>query len=190
MPYKVFVDMDSTLNEFTDAYVRHNNMTFDDDLILGDADLIHYEITKNIELDVEELERRKEIIFRTPQFWLNIPVKPGAYEALEWINENFETFILTAPWLGNFDMFKEKLSWVKLYFPFFELNKVVFSTRKDIITGDDTILIDDNPHNLETFRGKKIAFHYNFNKDVEVDGRIYQWSDTQEVLKAYLPERG
>jgi len=190
MKYQVFVDMDSTLNEFTKAYVNHNNMTFDDDLRLDESQLEHYEITKNIDLDEDENERRKEIIFRTPSFWVDIPIKPDAREVLEWMDDKFETFILTAPWLRNLDMFKEKLSWVKLNLPSFSLNNVIFSTRKDIIHGNNTIIIDDNPNMLETFQGIKIAFDYPFNRSVDVDGRISNWSEAKEVLGAYLDSEG
>lgn len=186
MRYQLFVDMDSTLNEFTQAYVSHNNMTFNDDLRLTDSQLTHYEITKNIDLDEDENERRKEIIFRTPSFWTNIPIKPGAREAMEWLDDRFETFILTAPWLRNLNMFKEKLSWIKLNLPSFDLNKVVFSKRKDIIHGKNTIIIDDNPDFLQTFQGIKIAFDYPFNRGIEVDGRISSWSEIQDVMSAYL----
>lgn len=186
MGYQVFVDMDSTLNEFTKAYVYHNNQTFNDDLVLDDMQLTQYEITKNIDLDDDEKERRKEIIFRTPQFWLDIPIKPGAYEAMQWLDSNFETFILTAPWLRNLNMFKEKLSWVKVHLPFFNLRNVVFSTRKDLIHGDKTILIDDNPEYLSTFKGLKIAYDYPFNRDIKVDGRISAWDEAESVMSAYL----
>lgn len=184
--YKVFLDMDSTLNEFTEGYINYYNRIYREKIVLKNEDLWQYEISKCIpNLTSEEAEKRKRAIFKVPGYWQNIPIKEGAITAVRWIYDNFDTYILTAPWLDNLDCVKEKIAWIQKYFPFFEVDKIVFSAHKNIIH-PQSILVDDKPSNLEEFLGKTIAFDYPFNKDINVDGRITHWREIKDVLKAYL----
>jgi 5'(3')-deoxyribonucleotidase len=178
--------MDSTLNDFTSAYVFYYNYYFNDTVSLNHDDLYQYEISKcipGISDDIAEL--RKRIIFNVPGYWYNIPPKPGIYDAVSWIYSHFNTYILTSPWLDSATCIDEKIKWIEKHLPFFNRNRIVFSMTKSIIH-PHSILIDDKPQNLEEFPGIKIAFHYPFNKDMNVDGRIQSWSNAQQVLSAYL----
>lgn len=184
--YDVFIDMDATLNDFTKGYIKYYNRLFNEDVTLKDEDLFEYRIS-NCVPGVDEsisIERRNRI-FETPGYWFDIPIKEGAFWAVDWIYKNFNTYILSAPWVDSETCVWEKMQWIKKHLPFFDLNKVVFSSHKHIIH-KDSILFDDKPQNLEEFRGKKIAFHYRFNESTKVDGRIHHWDEAQDVLEAYL----
>lgn len=184
--YKVFLDMDSTLNDFTQGYVNYYNKVYKKQESLCDEDLWQYEISKCIPgITIEEAERSRAAIFKVPGYWKNIPIKDNAVEAVEWIYANFDTYILTAPWMDNLDCVKEKVEWVGEYFPFFDRSKIIFSAHKNIIDAR-SILIDDKPQNLEEFQGVRIAFDYPYNRETNVDGRISNWADIKGLLRAYL----
>jgi len=184
--YKIFLDMDSTLNEFTQGYVNYYNRVYHEKVILTNEDLWQYEISKCIpNLTAKEAEIRKKAIFKVPGYWKNIPIKEGAITAVKWIYNNFDTYILTAPWMDNLNCVQEKVEWIKKYFPYFDTSKIIFSAHKNVIH-PQSILIDDKPSNLEEFPGKTIAFDYPFNRNIKVDGRITHWKEANDVLKAYL----
>lgn len=178
---RIFVDMDGTLNNFLVGYLNYYNHYFNEKVSLEDEDLLEYEIIKCIpNVDQVEARRRMNIIFETPGFWRNIPPRDGAAKALQWLYNNHETYILTAPWTPFIHCASEKLEWVKTNFPFFKLDNVIMSAHKHLFSGG--VLIDDRPNYLKCWNGKKIAYHHPFNMNCDVDGRIFEWRDVKEVI--------
>ena len=109
------------------------------------ADYVGY--AKECGLDLKEAKHVKD-------FFINLKPMPGAIEAYNALNKDFDVNILTtAPW-SNPDSLKEKIEWVKKWLPSAYKN-VIFSHHKDLNIGD--YLIDDSVKNgAGEFSGKHI----------------------------------
>lgn len=183
---KVFIDMDSTLNNFLKGYLNYYNYYFDTDIYKTREDLYQYEISKCID-DIDEYtaEKRREIIFRASNFWLDLPPFPYVKDVVGFIYQHCDVYILTQPYLKYKDCFTEKLLWVQKYLPFFPLDRVIFSAFKDVFISD-SLLIDDKPSHLQSFRGKTMAFDYPFNRGVSVDYRAYNWLGVKSNIEKHI----
>ena len=82
---------------------------------------------------------------------------PGAIEAIERLDSQFDVYILsTAPW-DNSSAWSDKLNWVKMHLSDRFTKKLILCHHKELLSGD--YLIDDNSKNgAEDFRGKWIHF--------------------------------
>ena len=164
---KIFVDMDSTLNDFVKGYVDYYNEIFNKNISIANKDLKQYEISKNIEgIAEEEAVEIRQIIFSTEGFWLSIPPQKNAIKAMkEIVDLGHDVYILTAPWKYSINCYPEKIQWVRNHKPWFDLDKVIFCRDKYLIHGD--IIIDDNPHYLRNHSCEfAIAPIYPFNKEM------------------------
>jgi len=86
-------------------------------------------------------------ILREDNFFFNLDPLPGVIENLQRLmDEDYDVVFLTQlPRKSDFAA-KDKRSWIKKYFPKFDLENVIFAHRKLLVHGD--ILFDDNPHHL------------------------------------------
>lgn len=91
----------------------------------------------------------------TPGFFRDMPVMPGAKEALQQLNNHYEIFIVTAA-TKHPNALKDKLEWLFDQFPFLDHKNVIFTDHKGIIKAD--FLIDDHPRHLERFDEKALLF--------------------------------
>jgi len=176
----VFIDMDSTMNNFASGYINYYNKRFGTNVSLTKTHLTNYEISKCIPgLPEDEAVRARNDIFGTPNFWIDLPIYPGVREAVEWISNNFNTYILTAPWIPYKDCAKEKYIWIENHLPFFPLDKVIFCHDKHLIN-KDSLLIDDHVKHIEGFKGKTLKINYPYNN---VAAATYDADDWFEILK-------
>lgn len=180
----VFIDMDSTMNDFATGYVNYYNKLYGTSHKLSRKDLIQYEISKCIpDLTDDEAFDSRERIFGTPGFWVDLPIYPNASQVIEWINSNFNTYILTAPWVNTYGIcIPEKYEWVQKHLPFFPLNKVIFMHDKHLIH-PDSVLIDDHAKNLGRWRGKTIKYVYPYNKNSLSHFEADSWNKVGRLMK-------
>lgn len=179
----VFVDMDSTMNDFAAGYIKYFNRIYGTKHKLSRKDLFRYEISKCIPgLNDDKALEAKFNIFSTPGFWVDIPIYPGVKKTMKWMNDNLNTYILTAPWFDYEDCVKEKYRWIKHHLPFFPLDKVIFCHDKHVIH-NNSILIDDNVKNLHAFKGKVLKINYPYNSDATVDYAAKTWGQVLTVMK-------
>lgn len=91
-------------------------------------------------------------------FFYNLPVMPGAIEFVEKLlkSDKFDLHVLTQPVSGSSHSYRDKVIWVKKYFPQL-VNKITMTQDKTMLRGE--ILIDDNPK-WQEFKGKFILFNY------------------------------
>lgn len=88
----------------------------------------------------------------------------GAIEAYEWLNEHFDTYILsTAPW-DNPSAWKDKLLWVKKHLPKAAWKRLILSHHKNLLKGD-YIIDDRDKRGVDKFQGKHIHFGPEGHKD-------------------------
>jgi len=179
----IFIDMDSTMNDFALGYVSYYNALYGTKHVLSNKNLLTYEISKCIpNLKEEEAIKARNEIFSTSNFWLDLPIYPNVVEAVEYMYNNFNTYILTAPWVMYKDCPKEKYEWVETYLPFFPLENVIFCHDKHLIH-ENSLLIDDNPKCLTSFSGKTLKINYPFNKDVITHYDANNWEGILSIVK-------
>lgn len=179
----IFIDLDSTTNDFTTGYVNYYNKLYNKKVKLRKKDLYKYEISKVVHPhDDKEAEAIRSKIFSIPEFWTDLPLFPDAAASIEWIFNNFNTYIITAPWIHYEDCLKMKWIWIKEQLPFFPLNKVIFSNDKSIIH-KDSILIDDNSKHLIKTKGKTIKMNYPFNKNTSSTWEANNWKQILRIMK-------
>ncbi|MCX7547795.1 hypothetical protein OS188_07510 [Xanthomarina sp. F1114] len=109
-------------------------------------------------------------------FSLMDPIE-GAIDAYEWLNENFDTYILsTAPW-DNPSAWQDKLHWVKKHLPDSAYKRLILSHNKHLAKGD--FLIDDRTANgAGEFHGKHVHFA---NKEAGYPG----WKEVIDYMKTF-----
>ena len=178
---KIFVDMDSTLNDFTKGYVDYYNKLYNKNVKLKNKDLVKYEISKALPnvSDDDALVIRQDI-FSTPGFWLDIPAMENAIVTMKHLYDNHEVYIVTAPWKTSLNCYNEKIQWIQRYMPWFDLDKVIYCRDKHLLRGD--IIIDDNPHYLKTHNCDfAIAPRYPFNSELPT---FYfdNWNEVENIV--------
>lgn len=179
----IFIDIDSTISDFTAGYLKYYNKLYNKNVKLRKKDLIRYEISKTVHpSDEKEAEDIRSEIFAIPEFWEDLPLFPNAVETVEWIYNNFNTYLITAPWLPYKDCIRKKQEWVETNLPFFPLNKVIFTNDKSIIHSN-SILIDDYEKHLLDTRGKTIKMKYPFNKDTPSTWEADNWKQILRIIK-------
>lgn len=179
--YKILIDMDNTLNDFYDGWIR-------------ELDHLGYEVTKNYKNNYhlnEEINgvsalAGKEIvhkIFMLNRFWENLPLlDENAQEVFLKLCKDFDVYILTAPYPPKTNCPELKINWIYRFFPDFPKEKILFASNKEKhkITGN--CLIEDNPSNLNNFKNTTIAMHWPYNKDVNIAYRAKNWEDVEKLF--------
>lgn len=175
---RILVDMDDTIEQLLDAWVRRANEKFGRDVSLD-------EITGwNVAAPYSGLTREDIYgVTYEPGFWSGVKPMPGAAEALKhFMDEGHEVYIVTATEIEHVE---EKMKGLLFrYFPFLSWNQVIITGRKQLIRGD--VLIDDGIHNLEGGDYRKILFTAPHNRfyDAEANGmtRVNTWEEVVEII--------
>ena len=174
----ILVDLDDTLEQLLAALVKRANERFHRNAAVDDVTdwsivCAFPGITKQEILD----------FMREADFWEDVKPVPGAAEALKhFIDEGHEVYIVTAT---EFEHVKAKMEGVLFrYFPFLTWDRVIITSRKQMIRGD--ILIDDGVHNLEGGAYRKILFTAPYNRDYDAEGngliRVHNWDEIVSVI--------
>jgi 5'-nucleotidase len=101
-----------------------------------------------------------------------LEVMPGAKEALEKLNQDFDVFIASTPPWDRPDMWAAKRKWIEEHFPTLR-RKLILTHRKDLLIGD--ILIDDSRwRGQPDFKGTWLWFGSN--------QRCLDWPSTLEFI--------
>jgi 5'(3')-deoxyribonucleotidase len=185
-----FVDMDNTLNDFTAGFVATANQIYDWNLSISNQNLLEYNIEQHPSiLKTGKSAEVKERVFTFPGFWRDIPIQDGAAETFRLIYENFETYILTAPYFGYLDCVKEKIEWTQKHLSFFNVKNMIFCNDKHLISKG--ILIDDHTGNIERWRGedtKTIMMTYPYNQNVFCDHSARSWKDVRNIVEGMVKD--
>ena len=175
---RILVDMDDTIEQLLEAWVRRANEKFGRDVSLD-------EITGwNVAAPYSGLTREDIYgVTYEPGFWSGVKPMPGAAESLKhFMDEGHEVYIVTATEIEHVE---EKMKGLLFrYFPFLSWNQVIITGRKQLIRGD--VLIDDGIHNLEGGDYRKILFTAPHNRfyDAEANGmtRVNTWEEVVEII--------
>lgn len=143
----LYIDMDNVLVDFPSAFPKLDRVTF-----------LKHKANKNLD-EVDGI------------FSLMQPI-PGAIEAVDFLSQHFEVYILsTAPW-ENPSAWQDKLLWIKKYLPKIAYKRLILSHNKHLNIGD--YLIDDRTKNgADKFKGEHIHFN---------PGPFKDWKQVVEYL--------
>lgn len=132
--------------------------------------------------DVNDAQHIRNALHK-PGFFADLPVMEGSQEVVEWLNENFDLYIVTAA--AEFrNSLADKHDWLGKNFPFIHWSKYVFCGNKSIINAD--YLIDDHVKNMKRFSGKGVLFTASHNiEDTEYD-RVNNWQEVRAYFEKVL----
>jgi 5'(3')-deoxyribonucleotidase len=134
----------------------------------------------------EEIIRKR---LKDPYFCLNLPVYPGAVEAVKRLKKETDFFICTSP-LDSTYWAREREMWLEEHFGI-DRSRVISCSRKEVVEAD--FLLDDKGKNLEDWyienpdRRIPIMWHCPWNRD-ERDPTFEQaqgWDDVFMIIRKY-----
>lgn len=104
----------------------------------------------------QKLKENPEIKYPQSQygFFLDLDPISGAIEAVNYLREKYDVYILTRPSYRNPLCYTEKRVWIEKYFGIDFCEKLIICPNKGLLIGD--YLIDD--FIWENFRGKQIQY--------------------------------
>ena len=106
-------------------------------------------------------------------------VNAHSQEVMDALNKKYEVFIVSSA-MEFPNSLPEKLEWLNEHFPFLHWKQFVFCGRKSVVHGD--YMIDDLPHNLETFNGEKLLFTAPHNMQFNHFTRVTGWKEVGAYL--------
>lgn len=113
-------------------------------------------------------------VFSTNDFFLHLPVLPGAITAVKRLRKNFDVYVLTRPWDQAEHPYMDKKNWLRKYFP--ELaDKIIPTACKHLVYGD--VLVDDHMLFLKSWS----SFWRAQRKKVKTASLLYPWTDAKTV---------
>lgn len=165
---RICIDQDHVLADLISPWVEKYNNTYNDDLKVSDITMWDWHVATKPECS------KKIYQMLTPDLFENLPVIQGSQEVVKKLTEKYEVFIVTAA--RNAEVIPAKARWIKKNFPFVKRENVVYAVNKSICLADS--LIDDAPHNLETFKGEnKLLFNASHNQSEDRFNRMMDWND-------------
>ncbi|AAK79190.1 5'(3')-deoxyribonucleotidase [Clostridium acetobutylicum] len=173
------IDLDTTLNTLDREWVKRYNEIYKDKLL--PSDIKGWDIENYVK---PECGKKIYDILKEPHFFRNLGVQPFAETALEELTSIFNIYIVSAT---HYKVCEDKGNWIKEKFPFISYQNIIFCHNKGLVHLD--ILIDDNPLNLENFKGNKILFDAHHNKSENRFVRARDWYEAKalcESLKDFL----
>jgi 5'(3')-deoxyribonucleotidase len=112
-------------------------------------------------------------------FFRTMRVNENAQEVMKLLHEKYEVFIVSSA-MEFPNSLTEKLEWLNEHFPFLHWKQFVFCGKKSVVHGD--YMIDDLPHNLETFNGEKLLFSAPHNLQFNHFKRVNGWNEVHALL--------
>ena len=174
----ILVDMDDTIEQLLKALVKRANERF------GRCATVDEVTDWSIVCAFPGLEKIQILDFMCePDFWENVEPVPGAAEGLKhFMDEGHQVYVVTAT---ESEHVAGKMKGVLFrYFPFISWDRVIVTSRKQMIRGD--VLIDDGIHNLEGGDYRKILFTAPYNKDYDAEAngmiRADNWDDVVRIV--------
>ncbi|MCC7052855.1 MAG: hypothetical protein IT355_06270 [Gemmatimonadaceae bacterium] len=116
-----------------------------------------------------------------PRFFRDIPVMPGAIDAVLALGERYDLFVASAA-MEHPVSFGPKFEWLREHFPMIPPSRCVFCGDKSVLGAD--ILIDDSPYQLVQFRGEPVIFTAPHNVHESRFRRVQNWPHAVSELLA------
>ena len=175
----ILVDMDDTLEQQLDAWVRGVNAAYG--YSAKYEDVRDWDVSKTFPgLTRDEVYA----IPAAPGFWKTVKPVPGAAKALRhFLADGHTVYIVTA---AQYETLAEKMDDVLFkYFPFLSWEQVIVAANKQLLKGD--VLIDDGVHNLIGGDYAKILMTAPHNRDFDAEAhgmvRVNNWAEAEEAVR-------
>lgn len=171
---KIGIDLDSTLNNLVEVWVKKYNEEYDDNLT--SKKIIKWEMD---ELVKPECGKKIFNYLHDPMLFYNLDIKDGAKKTIDFLSKNYELYIVTA---YTPDTCLDKSNWIKKHKLKINDKNVIFINNKSLLDLD--YLIDDGPHNFEHFTGTGLVFDMPYNRHVNGDNlkRVKTWKDIRKFF--------
>ncbi len=170
----ICVDMDEVIADALGEHLLRYNREFASNITVRD---LHGRWL----WDYVPVERQKVLYdyMCSEDFFAVLEVMPDAQRVLERLQTRFDVFIASAA-MEVPSSFNAKFKWLEKHFPFIRPSRIVFCGDKSILHGD--YLIDDNPRQLQLFRGEGILFSSPANVYVSGFRRVDNWADVETMF--------
>lgn len=116
---------------------------------------------------------------RSDDFFENLAVMPESQRVMRLLQQRYDVFIATAA-MEVPASFHQKYRWLEKHFPYISPSHIVYCGDKSILNAD--YLIDDNPRQLQRFRGEGILFTSPHNIAVKGFRRVNDWLDVEKLF--------
>ncbi|HWB33567.1 MAG TPA: hypothetical protein VG714_10355 [Acidobacteriaceae bacterium] len=116
---------------------------------------------------------------RAEDFFAVLDVMPDSQRVMAALQRHYEVFIATAA-MEVPTSFNAKFEWLERHFPFIPHTHIVFCGDKSILKAD--YLIDDNPRQLERFRGVGVLYDAPHNINVTGYTRVRSWLEIEQLF--------
>ena len=170
---RVIIDMDDVLADATGQFINFYEKEFG------------IRVTKE-SLNFKEEMRRfpdhheavNQFIFRK-DFFRKMAVNENSQTVVEKLNKKYDIFIVSSA-MQFPNSLPEKLEWLTEHFPFLHWKQFVFCGNKVVVHGD--YMIDDLPHNFDTFNGEIFLYTAPHNMQFDQYIRLDNWLEVKETL--------
>ena len=174
----IAIDMDCILNNLMDRILEVYNKQNDKNIKM--SDLTSYNLYDCLDKkDAEGIIK----LFKNKTLWDSLTPVDGAREGLrKLIDSGNRVYIVTATATENWPW---KITWLKKYFPFFNIDNVVRLMDKSLFKCD--VMIEDN---LEQLLAHKLChricldYPWNHNEDKDIVYDIHRCTAWKEILEA------
>jgi 5'(3')-deoxyribonucleotidase len=175
---RICVDMDEVMADTLSEHLRRYNETFDEAVTPE-----HLQGKAVWEYVPEDRRQQMRDFLDAEDFFEDLPLMPGAQEALLQLSSRFEIFVATqAMTVPN--SLGPKYRWLQRHFPFIPPTHYVFCGNKSILLAD--YLIDDLPRNLDRFQATGLLFTAPHNLQASAYIRVDNWP---HVIDYFAPLR-
>ena len=171
---RVIIDMDDVLADATGQFINFYEKEFG------------IRVTKESMYFKEEMKRfpdHHDEVYRftfRKNFFRMMEVNEHSQDVVKKLNQKYDVFIVSSA-MEFPNSLPEKLEWLGEHFSFLHWKQFVFCGSKKIVYGD--YMIDDLPHNLETFNGEKLLFTAPHNMQFNQFQRVNNWKEVGEKFQ-------
>lgn len=185
-PFTVLIDLDSTTYDLLTPTLAWVKSTYD--LNLAPSDIKVWGWDKEYKADLYSM-------WKQPGVFYSLKVFPHAKTAIKKVHEWGIRQIFFGALVDGPHVAWDKLRAVDRDFPYIGKRGVIFTGKdKDLIRGD--MLIDDGPHNIESFEstgGATVLARMQpieYNLDCKSDYIMTDWRQYPEIVLAEVKKRG
>lgn len=174
---KIGIDLDTTLNNLMEHWLDCYNKDYNDNLKQWDTWAVDKHVKPECGVKIFDYLTK-------PSFFYNLDIKQNAVEVIDFLMLHFDVYIVTA-YLPETCL--DKANWVKKSIPNLKLENIIFINNKSLLDLD--FLIDDGPHNIESFSPLKEAIIYDmpYNRYLDYDAfqvwdRVHNWNEIKQLF--------
>lgn len=122
--------------------------------------------------------------YKDPGAFINLPVIPGAQEAVARLEKYFNVYLLTTQYYGNPTCVHEKHVWLQRHFPSIADNGI-YTKHKPLVAG--AVFVDDRPVNLAAWKarnpsGLTASLQYHWSDPKVTDLLAPTWGELAEKI--------